>query len=157
MIQRREWPRWLGSSSIGTDTLVARTTSSRRSFSALPTISSDSPAEYTSALSTKLIPASSARWMMRIESSWSGLPQAPNIIVPRQSGETWTPVRPSGRYSIVLRLRDRHADRLERHRLGLGAAAPAGVQRVDRGELVAGQLEVEDVDVLGDAVRLGRL
>ena len=31
-------------------------------------------------------------------SSWSGLPQAPNIIAPRQSGETWTPVRPSGRW-----------------------------------------------------------
>jgi hypothetical protein len=45
----------------------------------------------------KLIPASSARWMMRVESSWSVLPQAPNIIVPRQSFETWTPVRPSGR------------------------------------------------------------
>ena len=38
--------------------------------------------------------------MMRIESSWSVLPQAPNIIVPRQSFETWTPVRPSGRYSM---------------------------------------------------------
>src|SRR5919202_6436224 len=48
----------------------------------------------------KLIPASSARWMMRTESSWSALPQAPNIIVPRQSFETWTPVRPRGRYSI---------------------------------------------------------
>jgi hypothetical protein len=36
----------------------------------------------------KLIPASSARWMMRVESSWSVLPQAPNIIVPRQSFET---------------------------------------------------------------------
>src|SRR5690349_2833327 len=39
--------------------------------------------------------------MMRIESSWSVLPQAPNIIVPRQSLETWTPVRPSGRYSMT--------------------------------------------------------
>src|SRR5215218_1192408 len=59
-----------------------------------------------SAVSTKLMPASSARWMMRIESSWSVLPQAPNIIVPRQSFETWTPVRPSGRYSMgVLSLR----------------------------------------------------
>jgi LysR substrate binding domain len=35
--------------------------------------------------------------MMRIASSWSLLPQAPNIIVPRQSFETWTPVRPRGR------------------------------------------------------------
>src|SRR3954451_22401252 len=47
------------------------------------------------------MPASSAAWMMRIESSWSALPQAPNIIVPRQSFETWTPVRPSGRYSMT--------------------------------------------------------
>src|SRR3954454_22455252 len=53
-----------------------------------------------SAVSTKLMPASSARWMMRIESVWSVLPQAPNIIVPRQSFETWTPVRPRGRYSM---------------------------------------------------------
>ena len=37
--------------------------------------------------------------MIRIDSSWSGLPQAPNIIAPRQSGLTSTPVRPSGRYS----------------------------------------------------------
>src|SRR4051812_19997746 len=103
------------------------------------------------------MPASSARWMMRIESSWSVLPQAPNIIVPRQSFETWTPVRPSGRYSIVLGLRDRHAEGFQRDRLGLRAAAAAGVQCVDLAELVAGQLEVEDVDVLGDAVRLGRL
>src|SRR3954467_13158674 len=139
-IQRREPPRRFGSSPIGMKNFVASTTSSRRFFSALPTISSDSPAEYTSALSTKLIPASSARWMMRIESSWSGLPQAPNIIVPRQSFETWTPVRPRGRYSIASGLRDRHAEGLERDRLGLGTAAAAGVQGVDRGELVAGQL-----------------
>src|SRR3954465_5535377 len=103
------------------------------------------------------MPASRARWMMRTESSWSVLPQAPNIIVPRQSGETWTPVRPSGRYSIVLGLRDRHAERLERHRVGPGPAATAGVERIDGGDLVAGELEVEDVDVLGDALRLGGL
>src|SRR3954449_461056 len=48
----------------------------------------------------KLIPASSARWMMRTDSSWSGLPQAPNIIAPRHSGLTWTPVRPRGRCSM---------------------------------------------------------
>src|SRR3954452_10784225 len=45
----------------------------------------------------KLIPASSARWTMAMDSSWSGLPQAPNIIAPRQSGLTLTPVRPSVR------------------------------------------------------------
>src|SRR4051794_33204332 len=87
-------------------TLVASTTLSRRPpSSALPTISSDSPREYTSAVSMKLSPASSARWMMRIESSWSVLPQAPNIIAPRQSGLTCTPVRPSGRSSMAATLR----------------------------------------------------
>src|SRR3954468_4132790 len=53
----------------------------------------------------KLIPASSARWMMRIESLWSVLPQAPNIIAPRQSGLTCTPVRPRGRISMGATLR----------------------------------------------------
>src|SRR3954471_4222045 len=55
----------------------------------------------------KLIPASSARWMIRIESSWSVLPQAPNIIAPRHSGLTWTPVRPSARLSMAATLRGR--------------------------------------------------
>jgi len=36
--------------------------------------------------------------------------------------------------------------------VGLGAAALVGVQGVDLGQLVVGQLEVEDVEVLGDAV-----
>ena len=35
-------------------------------------------------MSMKLIPASSAAWMMRAHSSWSRLPSAPSIIVPRQ-------------------------------------------------------------------------
>ena len=59
------------------------------------------PAAYTSAVSTKLMPASSARWMMRIDSSWSRLPARPNIIVPRQSVLTSTPVCPSGRYRMA--------------------------------------------------------
>jgi hypothetical protein len=46
MIQRREAPRRLASSPIGIQTLVASTMSSRRPPArALPTISSDSPAE----------------------------------------------------------------------------------------------------------------
>src|SRR3954451_11539375 len=53
----------------------------------------------------KLMPASSARWMMRTESSWSVLPQAPNIIAPRHSGLTRTPVLPSGRNSMAGTLR----------------------------------------------------
>src|SRR3954465_13781835 len=53
----------------------------------------------------KLSPASSARWMMRIESPRWVLPQAPNIIAPRQSGLTCTPVRPSARSSMAATLR----------------------------------------------------
>src|SRR5215470_14307885 len=49
----------------------------------------------------KLMPASSARWMIAIESSWSVLPQPPNIMAPRQRGLTCTPVRPSGRSCMV--------------------------------------------------------
>src|SRR3954467_14988032 len=105
----------------------------------------------------KVTPASRARWMMRIESSWSGLPQAPNIIVPRQSGDTWTPVRPSGRWSMRSGLRDGLAEGFERDGLGLRPAAAAGVESVDRGQLVGRELEVEDVDVLGDPGGLGRL
>src|SRR5438105_3272334 len=50
----------------------------------------------------KLMPASSARWMMRIESSWSVFPHAPNIIAPRQSGLTLTPLLPSLRCSMAI-------------------------------------------------------
>src|ERR1700738_5216853 len=53
----------------------------------------------------KLIPASKARWMIRMDSSWSALPQAPNIMAPRQNGLTFRPVRPSVRYSIASTLR----------------------------------------------------
>jgi hypothetical protein len=74
--------------------LLASTTSSRRPRIAVPTISSDSPAEYTSAVSIRLIPASRARWMIRIEASWSGLPIAPNIIAPSEMSLTETPVPP---------------------------------------------------------------
>src|SRR4051794_19735971 len=105
-IQRRELPCWFGSSPIAPWNFVASTTSSRRPpASALPTISSDSPREYTSAVSMKLIPASSARWMIRIESSRSVLPHAPNIIAPRHSGLTSTPVRPSALVSMLGTLR----------------------------------------------------
>src|SRR4051812_36480259 len=100
-IQRLVLPNSFGSSPILPWTLVASTTCSRRPpASALPTIVSDSPREYTSAVSMKLMPASSARWMMRIDSSWSVSPHAPNIIAPRQSGLTLTPVRPRLLFSI---------------------------------------------------------
>src|ERR1700757_4666725 len=53
-----------------------------------------------SAVSTKLMPASSAAWMMRMLSSWSVLPKDPNIIAPRHRGLTLMPVRPRVRYSM---------------------------------------------------------
>ena len=53
--------------------------------------------------------------------------------------------------------RDGAAEGLQGDGLRLGAAALAGVEAVDGGELVGGEVEVEDVEVLGDAVRLGRL
>src|SRR4051794_33963667 len=38
--------------------------------------------------------------MVLMLSSWSLVPQSPNIMVPRHSLLTWTPVRPSGRSSM---------------------------------------------------------
>src|SRR5271163_2967110 len=55
----------------------------------------------------KLMPASRARWMICTASSWSGLPTAPNIIAPRHSWLTETPVRPRGRQSMESSLRCR--------------------------------------------------
>src|SRR5215207_4384896 len=104
-IQRRELPRMFGSWPIGACTLVASTRPSRRPAIALPTISSDSPAEYTSAVSTKLIPASNARCAMRTQSSWPGLPHLPNIMAPRQYSLTRTPVLPRVRISMRTSLR----------------------------------------------------
>src|SRR3954447_22151959 len=52
----------------------------------------------------KLMPASSAAWMIRIDSSLSVLPHAPNIIAPRQSGLTFTPVLPRVRMRMVATL-----------------------------------------------------
>jgi hypothetical protein len=42
--------------------------------------------------------------MIRAESARSSLPHGPNIIAPRHSELTWTPVRPSGRYCMKLLL-----------------------------------------------------
>src|SRR3954453_7855163 len=53
--------------------------------------------------------------------------------------------------------RDLPAEGLEGDCVGLGPAPTAGVQAVDRGHLVGGQLEVEHVDVLCDASGLGGL
>src|SRR5207244_4819956 len=53
--------------------------------------------------------------------------------------------------------RDLAAESLQGDCVGLGAAATAGVQAVDRDHLVGRQLEVEHVDVLCDAAGLGGL
>src|SRR6476660_151098 len=114
----------------------------------------------------KLIPASSARWMMRVLSARSSLPQGPNIIAPRHKGLTCTPVRPRGRYSMLVsftlfRLRgsgfgDDHGEALLAGFVRIGSVAHAGVEGVDGGELLRAELEVEDVEVFGDACRVGR-
>jgi hypothetical protein len=51
----------------------------------------------------------------------------------------------------VSRLGDGHAEVLEGDAVGLRSAADVGVERVDGGHLLGGELEVEDVEVLGDA------
>src|SRR5919107_2076541 len=58
---------------------------------------------------------------------------------------------------VVSRLGDLHAVRFEGDAVGVRSAAHSGVERVDRGYLLAGELEVEDVEILGDAGGLGRL
>ena len=55
---------------------------------------------------------------------------------------------------ISAGLRNRHAIGLQGDGLGLGATALAGFQGVDRRQLVGIELEVEDVEVLGDTVGL---
>src|SRR4051794_13657948 len=54
-------------------------------------------------------------------------------------------------------LGDVAAERLEGDVLRLWSTPLVGVEGVDGDELVVGQVEVEDVEVLRDAVRLGRL
>src|SRR5919112_3556702 len=98
------WRLWLpealgSSSSMGMCTLVASTIASRFLFrlSALPTATSLAPLLYALAVSRKLMPSSMARSMMSAESSSPVLP--PNIMHPRHSSLTFTPVRPRFLYS----------------------------------------------------------
>src|SRR3954471_5809793 len=88
--------------------------------------------------------------MIRTESARSSLPQGPNIIAPRHRGLTCTPVGPSGRYCTASGLGDVAAEGLAGDLRRLRAAADTGVEGVDGGQLVAGELEVEDVEVLRD-------
>jgi hypothetical protein len=58
---------------------------------------------------------------------------------------------------VVSRLGDLHAIVFEGDAVGVRSAAHSGVERIDRGDLLAVELEVEDVEVLGDAGGLRRL
>src|ERR671935_2252857 len=69
----------------------------------------------------KLMPASRARWMIPMPSSWSVLPHAPNIMAPRQRGLTLTPVRPSVRSCMSKDATDMSDSDLSAGLLGLGA------------------------------------
>jgi hypothetical protein len=51
----------------------------------------------------------------------------------------------SGASPLQLVLRDRAPEALERDRLRLGANPPAGVEGVDRRELLGGEFEVDDL------------
>src|SRR5215470_13367609 len=101
----RESPRSFAVVPIGPATFVARITDERLLRIARPVISSDTPVEYTSAVSMKFPPASRKRATIRAEVG-SSQPQAlfPKVIVPRQRFETLRPVRPSLRSFIASSL-----------------------------------------------------
>src|SRR2546430_12887667 len=98
MIQRRDRPPSCGSAVITLPTLVARI--QRRRFAAIagPTMASDAPLAYTSAVSMKLTPAAKAEAM--IFCAVAGSVRSPNIMVPRQSVETSRPLEPRRRYAM---------------------------------------------------------
>ena len=60
-----------------------------------------------------------------------------------------------GRQEVFSGFWDVPAERFEGDRFGFGAAALSGVEGVNGSDLVAEQLEVEHVDVLGDAAWFG--
>ena len=107
-MRRREAPVPLGPGLIRKRPLVATTTLSRalRDASQAPKTRSERPScPYTSAVSTKLTPASSARSRMAKVSSWLDetlciidfSSASPKVMAPRQSTETCVPVVPSWR------------------------------------------------------------
>src|SRR5450759_2014459 len=100
IIQPRDRPPSLGPLPMGFPTLVATTHCSRSVEISLPVTRSDSPLAYASAVSMKLMPAARAESTMRPASAASV--RAPNIIVPRQMGETLMPLLPSFRYSMFM-------------------------------------------------------
>src|SRR5215207_7455884 len=97
------------------------------------------------------MPASSAAWMIRIDFSWSGSPHAPNIIAPRHSGLTLTPVLPRLRYSMIQR---RYPSLVvEQRALGRQAPGVAGQRAVGADHAVAGDDDRDLVAAVGAADR----
>src|SRR4051812_24965621 len=96
------------------------------------------------------MPASSAAWMIWIESSWSGLPHAPNIIAPRHRGLTLTPVLPRLRYSIQ---RTYPLLVVEQCALGRQAAGVARQRPVGADHAMAGRDDRDRVAAIGAADR----
>src|SRR4051794_18186970 len=94
------------------------------------------------------MPASSAAWMIRIDLSWSGSPQAPNIIAPRQSGLTLTPVLPRLRYSMQ---RTYPSLVVEQCALGVQAAGVPGQGAVRADHAVARRDDRDRVAAVGAA------
>ena len=85
----------LGRPDILLPTLVASTHSSRVPCSSSPTMVSDAPSEYTSAVSMKFTPIPRA-WATISRASSSGVWSA-NIIVPKQRDDTCNGLFPSER------------------------------------------------------------
>src|SRR5690606_13483083 len=104
----REAPTSLGPSPSRSPVLVDSTTRSRRPLMAAPSTVSDAPSEYTSALSKKLTPASSAMSSRRRASSAPVSPQAensgplpPKVPTPKPSADTLRPDAPRERYCMI--------------------------------------------------------
>src|SRR3954470_12676016 len=98
------------------------------------------------------MPASSAAWMIRVDLSWSGSPHAPNIMAPRHSGLTWTPVLPRERYSIPGTY---PAFVVEQPALHIQAAGVAGELAGRADDAVAGDDDADRVQDVGAADRAG--
>src|SRR3954447_17477749 len=99
------------------------------------------------------MPASSAAWMIRVDLSWSGSPHAPNIIAPRHSGLTWTPVLPRLRYSMAQRRYPLLV--IEQGALGVQAAGIAGQGAVRADHAVTWGDDRDRVAAVGAADRAG--
>src|SRR5262245_11545472 len=179
----RDSPASFGPGPIGIRTLVATSTWSRRPRSTSPTISSDWPVEYTSAVSIRLTPASRhmSTWRRAsctsVDPTFANAPVPANVIVPMVSTEIFRPELPSVRYSTAASLavglaRGPCQVRPDRRRGGLGLALCAleavmqerrPAPRIVRGARVQPGVEVrlvvhggEEVDPLGAGHRADR-